>query len=78
MLMLLLSGILCGLAAPPAPPVALVLTATGAITIEQEGAKPCRLGAGDLLRPGDRLAAGSGAEALPIFWDEERYEKLKP
>jgi hypothetical protein len=78
MLTFLLPSVLCLLADKPAPPVALVLTVSGAITLEQKGVKPCRLGAGDLLRPGDRLAAGPDAEALLVFWDEERYERLKP
>jgi hypothetical protein len=78
MLTLLLTTALCMLAAEPPPAVAMVLITKGDITVELAGAKPRRLGAAEMLRPGDRLAAGSDAEALLIFWEEERQERLKP
>jgi hypothetical protein len=78
MLTLLLTAALCTPAADPPPAVAMVLTTKGDITLEQEGAKPRRLGAGEMLRPGDRLSAGSAAEALLLFWEEERQERLMP
>jgi hypothetical protein len=78
MLTLLLTSALCTMAAEPPMAVAMVLTTKGDITLEQESAKPRRLGAGEMLRPGDRLRAGSGAEAVLIFWEEARQERLKP
>jgi hypothetical protein len=79
MLTLLLAVTLAALDADPPPPVAMVLAAPkGEVTLERDGTKPRRLRATDLLRPGDRLRAATGASALLIFLDEGRYERLKP
>jgi hypothetical protein len=69
---------LCVLGADPAPPVAMVLTMQGSVTLERDTAKPRRLGAMDLLRPDDRLSAGPDAEAVLIFLADGKRERLKP
>jgi hypothetical protein len=63
-------------AAEPSAPVAMVLKTQGAVTLERGTAKqPLRVM--DLLRPGEVLATAEG-EALLVFLDDGRRERLKP
>jgi hypothetical protein len=77
-MMYVLTTALFVLGADPAPPVAMVLTTQGNVTLERDSAKPHRLGAMDLLRPDDRLSAAADAEALLIFLADGQRERLKP
>jgi hypothetical protein len=76
-MMYLLTTALCVLGADPAPPVAMVLTTQGSVTLERDMAKPRRLGAMDLLRPDDHLSAAPDADAVLIFLADGQRERLK-
>jgi hypothetical protein len=76
---LLAVALLPSMAEPP-PPVALVLTVQGKVALQPGGDqdKARRLGAMDLLRPGDRCLAEGTGEAVVVFLDDGHRERLKP
>jgi hypothetical protein len=78
MMPFLLAAALLAPAADPAPPVAMVLTTKGDVSLAGGQDKPRRLGAADLLRPGDRLEAAEGGEAVLLFLADGHREHLKP
>jgi hypothetical protein len=63
-------------AAEPAPPVAMVLTRQGDVTV-RHGTGTRRLAAMDLLRPDDRLTVPEG-EVLLVFLRDGHCERLGP
>jgi hypothetical protein len=75
---LLLAAALIAPAADSAPPVAMVLTVKEDVSVTSGQDKPRRLGAADLLRPGDRLEAAEAGEAILLFLADGHRERLKP
>jgi tetratricopeptide (TPR) repeat protein len=64
--------------AEPSGPVAMVLTTKGKVSFGSGQDKPHRVGAADLLRPGDRLEAADAGEAVLLFLADRHRERLKP
>lgn len=77
MLHFFLTMLLLIAAADDAGPVAMVLTTKGTVSLERGMAKSQPLRAMDLVRSGDRIAATDG-EAVLVFLDDGRRERLKP
>jgi hypothetical protein len=77
-LTLFLQAALLTPAADVPAPVAMVLTTKGAVTLQAPKARPRRLGAMDLLRPGDQIRAAAKAEAVMVFFADGHRERLKP
>jgi len=61
----------------PLPPAAMVLSSRGQVTVERGSEKPRRLGAMDILRPGDRLHAAADGEALLVMLGDGHRERVK-
>jgi hypothetical protein len=62
---------------PPPRWVGMAVTSRGAVAL-QRGKEKRRLGAGDYLKPGDRLQAGPGGEAVLVFFHDGHSARLKP
>jgi hypothetical protein len=63
---------------PGAKPAAMVLDAVGAVEIEPPGGRARRVGIGDLLYPGERLAVPSDGAATLAILGAGVQEKIKP
>jgi tetratricopeptide (TPR) repeat protein len=75
--MVLSVALLTPAADKPPPPVGMVLTSKGAVTLER-GGKDKRVGAMDLVLPGDQLTAAADGEATLVFLSDGHREALKP
>jgi hypothetical protein len=56
----------------------MVLSANGNVTLTRGSENPRRLGAMDLLRPGDRLRSTEQSQAMLVFLDDGHRERVKP
>jgi hypothetical protein len=77
MLPLLVATLLPFRAEEQGPPIALVLTTRGTVTVARAGDKPHPLGPADLLRPGDRLEAEVNSDATLAWLSDGHRERLR-
>ena len=59
-------------------PVALVLSAKGAVEVRPAEGEPLAAARGMLLYPGDRLSVPDGGEAVVVFRDGGARERVRP
>jgi hypothetical protein len=74
---LILSAVLLPMQLPPGEPVAMVLTARGAVTLQRDKEPVRRCGPMALLWPGDRVQAPEGGELSLVLLQDGRRERIK-